>query len=66
MKEEAAEKKINYRLSMLIFLMVIFFSQTSVADVVKINVHEKTELENDRILLREIAHINGENLLICE
>lgn len=62
MKSQAVTKKAHCRLSIFLLFMLIFSSQTSIADVVRINIHEKTELENDRILLGEIAHISGENL----
>ncbi len=62
MINQEVSKKTKYSLSIFIIFMVMFLSQTSVADVVRINIHEKTELENDRILLGEIAHISGDNL----
>ncbi len=62
MKDQGITKKAHYRLSIFIIFILICLSQTSIADVVRINIHEKTVLENDRILLGEIAHISGGNL----
>jgi len=61
MNNHAVKKKAQYFPSMFILLTLIFLSQTSIADIVQINIPDKTELANERILLGEIAHISGEN-----